>query len=379
MNKQQTTNNKQLLIFSLFFVLLANIGCNKSNKVDIPEIKEYFAPKDLKVKSTIKNFLIAANRVKTVSNKALDSLALLTNKEPNEGVWLMEAGANLERYGNLEMVLADTKIYNLEISNSILPSGIIEMDATDIILEYNALLTDIIADEVDFKVAQLIDFKIIEILADVTKVRVEVDFGFVVEPNVLLPGTIIYSPTSINNCDYLYPSGYTAPTTLYDFSSFPYTKQWAFTFEPHASFNPGTMSWVYNEVAKANHFYNYTQYSTSSTVDYYIFNGVVYEDYIPYTNINIVNTGDLTNILGCRNIRGGGPMIINAGYVSESSHLVKYKYMTDVVKANLPNNIYNDLNYSLVHGLLQEGSAGGNGYPTKVEIRRLSFVHYSNN
>ncbi len=65
-------------------------SCSKLNEPSKPIIKEYFAPDNVSVKQEVYNFLKAAGRIQTATKSTLN----LSDKEPNEGAWLMEAAIN---------------------------------------------------------------------------------------------------------------------------------------------------------------------------------------------------------------------------------------------------------------------------------------------
>lgn len=60
----------------------------------------------------------------------------------------MEAALNFERYNDFSKEINYKKEYTLNISNKLLPDNIIKMDAYDIILKYNELLSQIIQEEI---------------------------------------------------------------------------------------------------------------------------------------------------------------------------------------------------------------------------------------
>jgi hypothetical protein len=159
----------------MLFLLLQ--ACQKETTQPISDykIQEYFAPENSDVKQTIIEFLYAAGRINNVASKSEENT--LEDKDPNEGVWLMEAAVNLERYNDFSDATTYQKEFNIEISNKVLPDGIIKMDAADIILKYNDLLAQIIAEETGSRFAKLIDFQIQYVTASFTGVRVVTLFG----------------------------------------------------------------------------------------------------------------------------------------------------------------------------------------------------------
>ena len=355
----------------VFFIMHS---CQKETKPKIPLVNEFFAPKDMNIKQEIYHFLVNANRLPQASAKN-NTTPILSDKEPNEGAWLMEAAINVERYGNLNKDVVETKTYTIDVSNKILPDGLVKMDAADIIIKYNALISAIIQDETNQKVANLIDLQVIEIKTDYTKIEVNVNFAYAVEPVVFQPETIVVPGSPSSLCQYQLPSGISySPSLVYDFSSYPVTT--SAQNQSYYSFEPGSIAYAYNETAKDYGFYYSTFYPNNTLGTTFLFSDGN-TDFTPYTNIVIVFNLDIINNLDCATII----QQTEKQNAITSEYLFNYKTLTEEYKSFLPNNSNNSINYELVYGLLKDYQPSGYNYTANVRrlyVETLAYFHVSN-
>lgn len=355
----------------MFFSLLS-ISCDKEKAEVAPEVKEFFASEGTDVKEEIRNFLLAAHPNLNVANKTYTTIS---DKEPNEGAWLMEAAINVERYGRLDKDVIATKNYTIEVNNKVLPNGFIRMDATDILAKYNQLLSAIVSDEINQKVANLIDLQIVTINNGVTIIEVKVNFVYTIEPIVFNPETIILPPPPpASHCEYQYQTGVTYPANLtYDFSNHPII---ASSNNVNYSNEIGTGSYAYNQTAKENGIYYGAGVPNNNTgITFNLANGTI--DFTPYTNVILVTQNDIITNLGCATILQQAPY--NDMLISEN--LFKFKSLTEEYENFLPNNIFNDINYRLVYGLLSDFQPTGypsGSVPRRVDVQTLGYLHISN-
>lgn len=352
-------------------MLLILNSCNKESTTQ-PEykIEEYIAPTNLNVKNEIIDFLKVAGRIQGVAKS--EGELFLEDKDPNEGVWLMKAALNFERYNDFSKEINYKKEYTLNISNKLLPGNIIKMDADDIILKYNELLSQIIQEEIGERKAKLIDFKVENVTQAYTSVSILALFGGgdddVLGPDD--PGSSSYS------CQYQYlglsneefsvdwSSDYSNISTNYNngiFSSFAF------------NYNIGGFGYFFNMIAREQNIYWNPPVPDGSLPNFLGDFGD--QSFTPYTNVILVTNGQITSNYGlCNYVINDNPFLNDFSGIFLNSGLKNYHELLLQIESNLDNSEF--IEYRPVYGAVWGGETA---HAQSIRVDLCGFVKVNNN
>lgn len=358
-------------------MLLILNSCNKESTTQ-PEykIEEYIAPTNLNVKNEIIDFLKVAGRIQGVAKS--EGELFLEDKDPNEGVWLMEAALNFERYNDFSKEINYKKEYTLNISNKLLPGNIIKMDADDIILKYNDLLSQIIQEEIDERKAKLIDFKVENVTQAYTSVSVLALFGG--GDDISGP----YDPTPNNPNDFsicnefYYYDEITDEIIISSTINTEVSNVWDENIlntdlgvsSPEYSFQTGSFSNLFYNTARTTTYFLFPPIPEGGMTTIQDIDG--YQVVIPYTNVTIIDEFFILDLFDSNKLLRRAPNP-NSLLILEDI-LDCFGEVVYTIEDNLINSTYID--YALVNAVLsnQREEKG-----SRLSIESLAFIHYANN
>lgn len=351
-------------------------SCNKeSSNLAEYQIQEYIAPSDLNVKNEIIDFLKIAGSIESVVKN--DDQLVLEDKDPNEGVWLMEAALNFERYNDFSEDINYKKEYSTNISNKLLPDDVIKMDADDIVLKYNELLNQILQEEIGTRRAKLIDFRIESVTPSYTSVSVIALFGGG-EDDILAPNDPNSPPENciysiIGEEDLLNNNLQGNWIQSFDFlNNSPYDNGIFSSDFIFSEYEIGGFAWYFNRIAHQELFWNPSIVDNSSTYEF--MDGDYYggQNITPYSNVIFHQDFD-NDYMDCSNLVRDSNMW-DWNETDWNNQLQRFHHMIYLIESNLSNSEF--IEYRPVMTVLQ---GGRRSHGSGLTVRGIGYLKVNNN